>query len=323
MSETKPVMPFTLIVLTDAVADVANSPKVLAITTALQALVPLADQTTVLSVKAEAPQRMALPLAQGFPVLLATLSAMVQAGPCVVVTAHDSPLGPSVLPRLAMALCGTCLTGLQSVAIQDEVLVVTKSGYGEAVISRYQLSQQAPVFLSLRTEALTPDQLANAQATSDKWTHQSITEEDTSQPPVAYTVVDDAGQTSPKADLKLEEADIVVSGGRGLQHPDNFALVQQLANALGGAVGASRAIVDAGWRPHAEQVGQTGKTVRPKLYVALGISGAIQHVVGMRNSKAIVAINNNADAPIFKLADIGVVGDALTLVPAWIKALQG
>jgi electron transfer flavoprotein alpha subunit len=141
--------------------------------------------------------------------------------------------------------------------------------------------------------------------------------------PSASRVVVTAVEQGTNARLDLSEAPIIVSGGRGLKAPENFRLLEDLASALGrAAVGCTRAVSDDGWRPHSDQIGQTGRTVSPDLYIALGISGAVQHLAGMRTSRTIVAVNKDREAPIFKIADYGIVGDVLEIVPALTAAVR-
>jgi electron transfer flavoprotein alpha subunit len=138
---------------------------------------------------------------------------------------------------------------------------------------------------------------------------------------IATKILDVIPQTS-EGSVDIAGADVIVSGGRGILSPENFGLLEDLAHVLGGVVGASRGAVAAGWISHARQVGQTGKTVKPRLYIACGISGAIQHLVGMQGSDRIIAINKDATAPIFEVAHLGIVGDVLEIVPALTERLR-
>ena len=188
----------------------------------------------------------------------------------------------------------------------DADLVATKNVFGGATIVRSRVRSGTPV-LAVNPNAFPVEEAAVEPEVVDL----GLTREaGAAEVRMTDHVVEERGGRPDVA-----EAEIIVSGGRGLQDPSNFALVEALADSLGAAVGASRAAVDAGWYPHQHQVGQTGKTVSPQLYVAVGISGAIQHRAGMQTSKTIVAINKDAEAPIFGISDFGVVGDLFKVVP--------
>jgi len=229
-----------------------------------------------------------------------------------VILLAASALGKDLAPRVAARLQSAVLADCTVLAWRDSTLVAVRPVYaGKANLTVKSVAE--PAIATLRPLAFTVS-AGGAPAKVD------VLEGFFDAAGVRVTVTEVVAAEGAKRDLT--ESEIVVSGGRGLRGPEHFHLIEDLASALGGTVGASRAVVDAGWRPHGEQVGQTGKTVAPKLYVAVGISGAIQHLAGMSSARCIVAINKDADAPIFKVADYGVVGDAFEVVPALTEAVR-
>jgi electron transfer flavoprotein alpha subunit len=237
----------------------------------------------------------------------AAIVERVQADDYFAVLFPATATGRDLAPRVAARLDVPLASEATELTVEDDELVITKPVYaGKAFV---QLTLDAtPRMVSLRSNAVRPEESPR----------------DTELETVAFEPAGGAGKvrvrevhagSGDKPDVA--EASVVVAGGRGLKDPENWHILESLADALGGgtALGASRAVVDAGWRPHAEQVGQTGKTVSPQLYFAVGLSGAIQHLAGMRTAGTIVAINKDPDAPIFKVADYGIVGDAFEIVP--------
>jgi electron transfer flavoprotein alpha subunit len=215
-------------------------------------------------------------------------------------------LGKDLAPRVAVKLEAGLAADCTALRIENGQLVATRPVYAGKALTDVVIQSPVKVF-TLRPNVFTARASGSAAAPAQEMSPE-FAEEDFA------TVVKEIRASSGKLDVA--EADIIVTGGRGVKGPEHFSMIEQLAEALGGAVGASRAVVDAGWRPHEEQVGQTGKTVSPSLYIAVGVSGAIQHLAGMSSSKYIVAINKDKDAPIFQLATYGIVGDAFEIVPA-------
>jgi electron transfer flavoprotein alpha subunit len=227
--------------------------------------------------------------------------------------------GRSLAPRLSSRLNTGLTADCTSLGIDPETksLLQTRPAFGGNLMATIVCPSHRPQMATVRPKvmkALAPD-----YARKGKLIRPGAA---VALPEATKTVVLESVRTLTDT-VNLAEADIIVSGGRGLGDPKNFALLEELARLLGGAVGASRAAVDAGWIDYSHQVGQTGKTVGPKIYIACGISGAIQHQAGMSSSDVVVAINKNPEAPIFKLATYGIVGDALKVVPEMIRQLKG
>ncbi|WP_031513617.1 electron transfer flavoprotein subunit alpha/FixB family protein [Streptomyces sp. NRRL F-5123] len=245
------------------------------------------------------------------------LQAAAAAVSPVAVLVPSSAEGKEIAARLALRLGSGIITDAVDVTAGDEGPVATQSVFAAAFTTRSRVTRGVPVITVKPNSA--PVEAAPAAGAVEPL-EVVFGELATGTKVVSRTPRQSTGRP------ELTEAAIVVSGGRGVNGAENFSLIEELADSLGAAVGASRAAVDAGWYPHSNQVGQTGKSVSPQLYVANGISGAIQHRAGMQTSKTIVAVNKDAEAPIFDLVDYGVVGDLFQVVPqltAEIKARKG
>ncbi len=248
------------------------------------------------------------------------LSALIVArarGRYAAVLVGASARGRDLAPRLAAKLGSAILSDVTTLTRDGDDLMATHPVYTGKVTATLRLTgvaNNAPCVVSLRPGAF----VATAQSRTAR-VEQAAPVGD----PTVVRVVVTETTSGDSRKLDLAEAPVIVSGGRGLKAPENFKLVEDLAAAFGNAaVGATRAVTDDGWRPHSDQIGQTGRQVSPELYVAVGISGAIQHLAGMRASRCIVAINKDADAPIFNVADYGIVGDVFEVVPALTAAIK-
>jgi electron transfer flavoprotein alpha subunit len=245
--------------------------------------------------------------------LSALVSAACKERDYAVVLFAASVHGRDTAPRVAARLGVGLAADVVSLTVVDGSVQATHPVNTGKLIISVRLSG-APAVLSLRPNMFTAEKNARSP--------QVEAVQPVGNPSAPRTTISRTGATGGPA-TDLSEAAIIVSGGRGLKAPENFALVEELAAAFGkAAVGCTRAVSDAGWRPHSDQIGQTGRTVSPDLYIAVAISGAIQHIAGMRNSRTIVAINKDREAPIFKVADYGIVGDAFEIVPRLTQAVK-
>ena len=222
----------------------------------------------------------------------------------------NTSLGKDLAPRLAVKIGAGCLMDCVKLDTTSGELTATRPVYAGKALVDVKFNSGKKV-ITIRPNVF------KAQSTDDSSVE--VTVKEVSSPNLKTRVVE---FKKSEGKLDVAEADIIVSGGRGMKGAEHFNLIEELADSLGAAVGASRAVVDAGWRPHGEQVGQTGKTVSPSLYVACGISGAIQHLAGMSSSKYIVAINKDKDAPIFNIADYGIAGDVFEILPALTEEIK-
>lgn len=244
--------------------------------------------------------------------LVATIAARLGSGYRAAFFAASAQ-GHDLVARTAAKLGLPYASDVTEFAIAGDAVRVKHPGYTNKVIQSFSLTA-TPALVSLRGGAVLPKPVAKAG---------TVEAVSSAIDPASVRVKVTATEASGGAKLDLGEAPVIISGGRGLKEAANFKLVEDLAAAFGNAaVGATRAVTDDGWRPHADQIGQTGRLVSPDLYVACGISGAIQHLAGMRTSKCIVAINKDKDAPIFKVADYGIVGDVLAVLPALTAAVK-
>jgi electron transfer flavoprotein alpha subunit len=223
--------------------------------------------------------------------------------------------GRDVASRLSARLGSALIANATDVTAKDGGWAVVSPMFGGSLLVTTVPKTNGPALVLIRPKAVTAEPAASAGAPQVEMLTDPV---DTSKP--AARVL--RRETEKASGPKLEDASIIVSGGRGLGAPENFKMLDELAAELGAAVGASRAVVDAGWKPYSFQIGQTGKTVKPKVYIALGISGAMQHTVGMKGARTIIAINKDPEAPIFKMADLGVVGDVHKIVPQLIQEVR-